>query len=173
MHNVKIDQALKAGIIVLVGMLVFVLYASIHERIIDVGDTAPDFSITADNGHTLTKANFGGRLLVLNFWATWCQPCVQELPSLDQFSKELWRSGVVVVGVSVDKDPKAYQAFLNRAKVSFMTARDPGATISSNYGTYRYPESYIIDSKGKVVQKIIGAANWTDEGMLSSVKALL
>jgi len=171
MHSVKIDQLLKAAIGVLVAALVFVLYASIHERIIGVGDTAPDFTITADNGRTISVPHFGGRLLVLNFWATWCQPCVQEVPSLDQFSKEMAGSGVVVVGVSVDKDPKAYQAFLSRANVSFLTARDPGANISADYGTFKYPESYIIDANGKVVEKIVGATDWSK--MVSAVKSFL
>ena len=88
----------------------FVLYASIHERVIGVGDTAPDFSITTDNGRSVSAANFGGKLLVLNFWATWCPPCIEEIPSLDQFAKEMANSGVVVLGVSVDKDEKVYQS---------------------------------------------------------------
>jgi peroxiredoxin len=171
MRSVKIDQSLKVAIGLLLAAFVFVLYASIHERIINVGDTAPDFTITTDNGRTVSPTHFGGRLLVLNFWATWCQPCVEEVPSLDQFSKEMAGSGVVVVGVSVDKDPKVYQAFLSRANVSFVTARDPGANISSNYGTFKYPESYIIDAHGKVVQKIVGATDWAD--MVDLVKSFL
>ncbi len=173
MQRVKIDQFLKAGIGILLAAFVFVLYASIHERIIGVGDSAPDFTITTDNGRTVTASDFGGRLLVLNFWATWCAPCVEELPSLDQFSKQMAGSGVVVMGVSVDKDPKLYRNFLSRANVSFLTARDPDAKISADYGTFKYPESYIIDAKGKVVQKIVGEANWTDDRMLSYVKSLL
>ncbi len=173
MRSVKIDQILKAGIVVLSAILVFVLYSSIHERIVSVGDSAPDFSITADNGRTITATNFGGRLLVLNFWATWCQPCVEEVPSLDQFAKDMSGSGVVVLGVSMDTNPKLYKDFLSRSGISFLTARDPGAKISADYGTFKYPESYIIDSKGKVVQKIIGATNWTDGSMVNAVKSFL
>jgi cytochrome c biogenesis protein CcmG, thiol:disulfide interchange protein DsbE len=173
MHSVKIDRILKAGIFVLSAVLVFVLYSAIHERIVDVGDSAPDFSIKADNGRTISASNFGGRLLVLNFWATWCQPCVEEVPSLDEFAKEMAGSGVVVLGVSMDTNPKLYHDFLSRTRVSFMTARDPEAKISQDYGTFKYPESYIIDSKGKVVQKVIGATNWTDGNMVNEVKSFL
>jgi len=173
MHSVKVDQFLKAGIVALSIVLVFVLYGSIHERIVNVGDSAPDFTITADNGRTITTSNFGGRLLVLNFWATWCQPCVEEVPSLDEFAKDMAGSGVVVLGVSMDTNPKVYRDFLSRSHVSFMTARDPAAKISQDYGTFKYPESYIIDSKGKVVQKIIGATNWTDGNMVNAVKSFL
>jgi cytochrome c biogenesis protein CcmG, thiol:disulfide interchange protein DsbE len=173
MSSIKIDQVLKAGIVLLTGAFVFVLYASIHERIIGLGDTAPDFTIKTDSGRVISTTSFGGRLLVLNFWATWCPPCIEEVPSLDQFAKEMAGSGVVVLGVSVDKDAQAYQAFLSRTKLSFMTARDPEATISADYGTFKVPESYIIDSNGKVVQKIIGEENWTDGRMRSYVKSLL
>jgi peroxiredoxin len=173
MQSVKIDQALKAAIVVLLVAFVYVIYTSIHERVIGVGDSAPDFTITADNGRTISASKFGGRLLVLNFWATWCQPCVEEVPSLSQFSKEMAGSGVVVLGVSVDKDEKVYRAFLSRTNPAFLTARDPQANINADYGTFKYPESYIIDTHGKVVQKIIGPENWTDEQMLSYVKSLL
>src|ERR1017187_1296667 len=173
MHSVKIDRILKAGIFVLSAVLVFVLYSSIHERIIGVDDSAPDFTITADNGRIITPTNFGGRLLVLNFWATWCQPCVEEVPSLDQFAKEMAGSGVVVLGVSMDTNPKLYHDFLSRSHVSFMTARDPAAKISADYGTFKYPESYIIDSKGKVEGNVLGPPPGPDGSMVNAVKSFL
>ena len=78
----KLDVALKAGIGVLLAALAFVIVNSLRERITDVGDTAPSFSIVTDQGRRITPTSFGGRLLVLNFWATWCAPCVEEVPSL-------------------------------------------------------------------------------------------
>lgn len=169
----KTDRILRVAIGVLLGVLVCVIYLSLHEHIVQVDDTAPDFSITADNGRTISRTDFGGKLLVLNFWATWCAPCIEELPSLDEFQRKLANQGVVVLGVSVDKDEKAYKRFLERAKVSFLTARDPENTINAEYGTFKYPESYIINRDGKVVMKIISATDWTDEKMLSYVKSLL
>jgi len=170
---VNINRILQASIVALLGLFVYVIYASIYVRIIDVGDTAPDFSITADNGRTVSLKDFGGKVLVLNFWATWCPPCIDELPSLDQFQRELASSGVVVLGVSVDKDQKAYKRFLQRANVAFMTARDPDNKINAEYGTFVFPESYIINSDGKVVMKIINETNWTDDKMMNFVKTLL
>jgi peroxiredoxin len=170
---VKIDRILQISIAVLFCVFVYVLFISIYEHVVVVGDSAPDFSITADNGRTVSVSNFGGKLLVLNFWATWCPPCISEIPSLDQFQKLFASSGVVVLGVSVDKDEQVYKRFLSRAKVSFMTARDPGNKINAEYGTFKFPETYLINSDGKVVMKVINETDWTDPKMLDYVKSLL
>jgi hypothetical protein len=70
MQSVKIDRFLRLGIGVLAAVLVYVIYAGIHQRVVEAGDTAPDFTITADNGRTVSLSNFGGKLLVLNYWAS-------------------------------------------------------------------------------------------------------
>jgi len=169
----RTERILRVSIGVLLGALVCVIFLSMRERIVQEGDSAPDFSITADNGRTITTANFGGKLLLLNFWATWCPPCIEELPSLDQFQRQFANSGLVVLGVSVDKDEKAYRRFLSRVNVSFLTARDPDSKISADYGTFKYPESYLINRDGKVVMKVINATNWIDDKMVSFVKSQL
>jgi peroxiredoxin len=172
-QTAKTDRILRGGIAILLVLLVFVIYQQIHEKIVQAGDTAPEFSITADNGKTVSLGDFGGKLLVLNFWATWCPPCVQEMPSLDQFSREFAKDGVVVLGVSVDKDANAYRNFLSRAQVSFLTARDPENKINADYGTFKYPETYIINPQKKVVHKVIGPENWTDPRVTQLVRSLL
>ena len=87
--------------------------------------------------------------------------------------ERLAASGVVVLGVSVDNDERAYREFLQKAKVSFLTARDPAAEISSEYGTFRFPETYIIDSRGRVLQKHIGPEVWTNENLIRGIQSLL
>jgi len=173
MKNTRTDTLLRAGIGLLLVALIVAIYSGIHERIVIAGDEAPEFTIKADNGRTVTLPNFGGKILVLNFWATWCPPCVQETPSLSRFAATYAPKGVVVLGVSVDKDEKAYRAFLSKAGLSLLTARDPQHKISAEYGTFLYPETYLIDAKGKVVQKIISNADWNDERLVSYVKSLL
>ncbi len=110
---------------------------------------------------------------MLNFWATWCPPCVQEIPSLQEFQEQFSSQGVVVVGVSVDKNAAAYDQFLKRFGVTFDTARDPDWNIAGSYGTYQLPETYIINSKGEVVQKIIAAQDWMNPTFLNSIRDLL
>ena len=173
MQTARTDRILQVSIGVLLAAFVYVIFVSLYERIVQVGDTAPDFSITADSGQTITPTNFGGKLLVLNFWATWCAPCIEELPSLDQFQRQFANSGVVVLGVSMDKDEKLYKRFLSRVNVSFLTARDPANKINAEYGTLKFPETYIINSDGKVLMKIINSTNWVDEKMVSYVKSQL
>src|SRR5215472_16034454 len=104
MQSVKIDRVLRAAVVVLTGLLVFVLYSAVHERVVVAGDAAPPFTITADDGRSITVPNFGAKLLVLNFWASWCGPCIEETPSLTSFTAQYASKGVVVLGISIDKD---------------------------------------------------------------------
>src|SRR5579859_5219203 len=173
MRTFNLERAIQTLIVMLLGVFVYVIFDSFHQRLVEVGDSAPDFSITTDSGRTITAGSFGGKLLVLNFWATWCPPCIEEIPSLNEFQRRFAGSGVVVLGVSVDKDEKAYRTFLSKAGLSFLTTRDPDHKISAEYGTFLYPETYLIDAKGKVVQKIISNADWNDERLVSYVKSLL
>lgn len=171
MQTVKIDRFLRLGIGVLAVLMVYVIYAAIHERVVVAGDTAPDFSITADNGRTVSVPNFGGKVLLLNFWASWCGPCVEETPSLSKLAQDYASKGLVVLGVSVDKDPQAYQNFLKKYSPAFLTARD--LKVHEDYGTFMYPETYIIDAKGRVVLKIAEAADWSDPKVVGYIDSLL
>jgi len=171
MQSVKIDRLLRLAICLLVAVLAFTIYAAIHERVVVAGDSAPDFAITADSGRSLSAANFGGKLLVLNFWATWCPPCIEETPSLNRFAEQYADKGVVVLALSVDKDEKAYRAFLQRYRPAFQTARD--AKVHADYGTFMYPETYLIDSKGRVLRKYAEAEDWTSPEIVKYVDSVL
>jgi len=171
MKSAKIDRLLRAGVCLLLVAFVYVIYAAIHERVVVAGDTAPDFQINTDSGRSVSVPNFGGKLLVLNFWASWCQPCVEETPSLSQFAAEYANKGVVVLAVSVDKDEKAYRNFVQRFRPAFLTARD--LKIHEDYGTFMYPETYIIDAQGRVVKKIAEGADWSAPEVRQYVNSLL
>ena len=180
MTHSKVDQALKVIIGALLSVLAFVIVYTMQDHITEVGDKAPGFSVTTDRGSTITPQSFGGKVLVVNFWASWCAPCVQEAPSLNEFQKMMANSGVVVLGISVDHNEMQYQNFLKRFQPAFQTARDPEESINTRYGTYKFPESYIIDRKGKVVRKFVGLPErdgqfipWTDPALVGYVKSLL
>jgi cytochrome c biogenesis protein CcmG/thiol:disulfide interchange protein DsbE len=167
------DKILLGLTIVLAAALVWVVYPTLEQRVVNAGDPAPEFKVVTDHGKTLTRTDFGGKLLVLNFWATWCPPCINEIPSLDAFQQQFGPQGVVVLGVSIDKNETLYKRFLQRFRVSFETSRDPQANISTDYGTFQFPESYIIDSSGHVVEKIISDQNWMDPQFVAHIKKML
>jgi thiol-disulfide isomerase/thioredoxin len=171
MHSVKIDRALRFGIGLLAVVLVYFIWSGIRERVVSAGDSAPGFTITADNGRAVSLPGFGGKILVLNFWATWCPPCVEETPSLSRFAQEFGPKGVVVLGVSVDRSEQAYKAFLNRFKPAFLTARD--SELHEKFGTFMYPETYIIDAQGKVLQKLAEPADWMNPKLTGYIASLL
>ncbi len=173
MSHLKPDRILQGLFALLFLGFSALLYNTIHEHTVNVGDSAPSFSITSDSGQTISPAKFGGKVLVVNFWATWCAPCVQEIPSLNLLQTRFRDRGLVVLGISVDKDEAAYKRFVNRFRLSFLTARDPEQKINSDYGSVQFPETYIINAEGKVVNKIIGEANWTDDKMVNYVQSLL
>ena len=180
MAQSTVDQGIKIAIGALLAVLAAVIVYTIDDHSVQAGDTAPNFSVTTDNGMRMSPRDFGGKVLVLNFWASWCPPCIQEAPSLNDFQRMLAGSGVVVLGISVDRNEKMYQAFLKRFGVAFPTVRDPSEDINYRYGTYQIPETYIIDRNGKVARKYAGLPDrdgatipWTDPELISFVKSLL
>src|SRR6266581_2086453 len=148
----KIDLGLKVAIGVLMIALAFIVVQTMQERVVEAGDSAPGFSITTDQGKRLTAADFSGKVLVLHFWASWCAPCVEEMPALNEFTRKVADAGIVVLGISSDKNKAAYEKFLKANRVEFQTGLDSDAEISSSYGTFKYPETYVIDRHGKVYQ---------------------
>lgn len=125
-----------------------------------IGSNAPDFTVQ-DSERTVSLHDFRGQVVVLNFWATWCPPCVEEMPSLVEMQRRMKDKGVTVVAVSVDVDQNAYQQFRKDHNVNLLTVRDPNQKSSNLYGTFKFPETYVIDRKGVMRRKFIGAVEWT------------
>ena len=126
-----------------------------------IGSNAPDFTLQ-DSDHSVALNQFRGQIVVLNFWATWCPPCIEEMPSLVEMQRRMRSKGVTVVAVSIDVDENAYHAFIKQHGVDLLTVRDPGQKTPSLYGTHGWPETFIIDRQGVMRRKFIGAVDWTD-----------
>lgn len=167
------DWALLGSIVLLGAALVWVVGGTLEPKITNAGDTAPNFKVVTEDGKTITRSDFGGKLLVLNFWASWCPPCVAETPSLEEFAREFAPQGVVVVGVSSDTNADRYHQFIKRYGITFETALDPSADISARYGTFQIPETYLIDRNGKVLEKVISDQNWMDPEFLARIRRML
>lgn len=124
-----------------------------------IGKSALDFTIE-DSDRKVSLRDLRGKVVVLNFWASWCPPCIEETPSLVRMQKRFKDKGVVVIGISADEDAAAYHAFIKKFDVSFVTVRDPSVKVQHLYGTVQIPESYIIDREGVLQRKIVNAIDW-------------
>ncbi len=176
----------RLGMIALLAVLVGCYGGNRPPRL---GETAPDFTLpnptqpvavsegkvalTAESSaRTISLHDLKGQVVVLNFWATWCPPCVEEMPSLVAMQKELRSRGVTVLAVSVDVDSAAFHRFLELHKVDLLAARDPDQRANTMYGTYKFPETYIIDRQGKIRRKFIGAVDWTQPDIVAYLSSL-
>lgn len=136
-----------------------------------VGATAKNFTVQ-DSDHQVSLNQYRGQVVIVNFWATWCPPCVEELPTLMDMQNRLRSRGVVVLGVSIDVDGDAYHRFLTERSVNFVTVRDPERKIAGMYGTSGWPESYIIDRQGILRRKIVGPINWNSPDIVQLLSKL-
>lgn len=168
-----VERLLKAGLVTIFLGFVSAIYTSSGETVIGVSDSAPDFLITADGGRPISPSDFGGKALLLNFWATWCEPCQVEIPSLEALARTLGPKGLVVLAVSQDQDASVYSAFIRPFSRSILTFRQPDKTIQLSYGTTHIPESYLIDRRGRVRARFISNQDWISPAILEQVKSLL
>lgn len=136
-----------------------------------VGKAAKDFTIQ-DSDHQVALNQYRGQVVIVNFWATWCPPCTEELPSLMDMQDRLRSRGVVVLGVSIDIDGDAYHRFIQQRRVNFVTVRDPEQKVAGMYGTSGWPESYIIDRQGVLRRKIVGPINWDSPDVMKFLTTL-
>lgn len=160
----------KVSVIALIlGTAAFFAYRERQARPLAIGDRAPDFSVPAVPSGSLDLKPYRGQVVVLNLWATWCPPCVEETPSLEQFAEKMRDHGVVVVGISVDENRAALEDFIRKYHLSYPIGRDPDRSLSARYGTFLFPETYILDRRGMLAEKVIGAIDWDDSRIQSFV----
>jgi cytochrome c biogenesis protein CcmG, thiol:disulfide interchange protein DsbE len=136
-----------------------------------IGTAAPDFTVV-DSDRKVTLSEFRGQIVVLNFWATWCQPCVEEVPSLVQMQRQMRNRGVTVLAVSIDDSDDAYHSFLKNYNVDLLTVRDADKKSNTLYGTFKFPETYIIDRNGMVRRKFIGPVDWSEPEIVDFLNKL-
>ena len=128
-----------------------------------IGKKAPEFTVS-DGKQSLDLKSYRGRIVVLNFWATSCVPCIEEIPTLAELQRRM--PNISVVAVSSDDDDALYRKFLSEYHVNFVTVRDPSYRVPHMYGTVKIPETYIIDRKGVLRRKFVSAQNWTNPEIL-------
>lgn len=130
---------------------------------------APDFTVS-DGSTSIHLAGYRGRVVLLNFWASWCAPCVEEMPGLIALHHD--RPDLAILAVSVDEDEGEYNHFLARDHVDLITVRDPNEIAARLYHTESWPETYIIDRQGVIRRKIVGAPDWSSPEIRAFLKSL-
>jgi peroxiredoxin len=134
-----------------------------------IGKAAPDFTVS-DGTNSIHLSNYRGKVVLLNFWASWCGPCIQETPALLALHHE--HPDLEILAVSIDEDPDAYRRFLTRFHVDLTTVRDPNQTAAKLYGTEAWPETYIIDRKGIIRRKVVGDPDWSSPEIRAYLQGL-
>jgi peroxiredoxin len=142
-------------------------------RGLETGKPVPDFQLPALSGGPGGLAALRGRVVLVNFWATWCPPCVAEMPSLDRLSRTVAAEGLVVVGVSVDNDETALRDFVGRHRLGFTILRDPGAHTAAAYRVAGYPQTFLIGRDGTLVKTLLGPAEWDTAEAIAYFRGLL
>ena len=134
-----------------------------------INHPAPAIRIV-DGSQSVSLDQFRGKVVVLNFWASWCPPCLEEFPSLAELQQRM--PNIVVLAVSLDHDPEAYRQYLADNNIAVRTVLDTSEASNRAFGTTRPPETYILDRQGVVRRKFIGAQNWVDPEITGYLGAL-
>ena len=174
----------------LVGLIAVAVIATrpvhrVHARLADmialhgaelVDQPAPDFALVDMTGEPVRLADLRGQVVFLNVWASWCAPCREEMPSMQELSRRLAGRDFTMVAVSIDEREDEMVAFLREHAVNpalMRIVRDPDGRLAARYGTERLPESWIIDRDGHLVARFQGAYDWTQPDMIGFFELLL
>jgi peroxiredoxin len=134
---------------------------------------APSFSLPARDGSTVTLSQFKGQVVMINFWASWCGPCRQEMPLLDSIYRKYNKMGFTLIGVNVEPDRTAAEAWLKQTPVTFPVLFDTKSTVSSLYSVPGMPTTVFIDRKGNVRTLHQGYKPGDENEYLDQIRSLI
>lgn len=138
------------------------------------GHPAPNFTFTGLDGKMISLSDYRGNVVLVNIWATWCPPCVDEMPSMERLYQELKGENFEILAVSIDSlGTKVVAPFMKKYNLSFPALMDPDGTIKTLYQTTGVPESFIVNQEGILIQKIIGPRDWARPEVISFFRDLL
>jgi peroxiredoxin len=165
---------------VLALLLVFV-YGFLTREPADSGDTAPrigkplaDFTLPDLQGHAVQLAALRGKVVFVNVWATWCPPCIEEMPTIQQLYERLHSRGLEILAVSLDAlGAQVVAPFMQSRRLSFPTLLDTKNLVQRLYRTTGVPESFIVDKRGILVEKVVGPRDWVHPQLLAQFERLL
>jgi len=135
---------------------------------------APEFQLNDINNKQVTLSAQRGKVVILNFWATWCPPCREEIPSMNRLHKIVQNLPVEIIAVNIEADgQQTVPKFMQKQQIDFRVLYDLDGAVHTQYGVSKYPETFIIDPQGIVVNKVIGGTDWSDPRVVDYLNQLL
>jgi len=139
----------------------------------ELNAAAPDFTLRDLSGRNVSLSDYKGKVVLLEFWATWCPPCKAEMPSMNTLYKEIRAKGFEIVAVSTDNSLSPIKEFLAKSRVDFIVLFDEKKAVSREYKVFSMPTTFLIDRKGFIVEKYYGEYDWTDPEVKKQINKLL
>jgi peroxiredoxin len=175
------SKAIRTGsaITVVVLGLAFVWGHRTRFTPLDVGSGAPKYEAASLMGDTISLESLRGRVVLLNVWATWCVPCVREMPALQRLHEQLKAEGLSIVAVSVDADAPPFNGandvrnFVEQHGLTFTILHDGRGAIYNVFGVSALPMTFVIDRNGRIKRKVLGPREWDTPELASEIRALL
>lgn len=168
-------KAVVAAVVIAVVVVaaVMLIYGKKSYEPIVAGSTVIDFTLPDMNGRQVSLKDYRGKVVFLNFWATWCKPCEDELPSMQQLHQALKGQPFEILAVSIDSDAEPVKKFISAYGLTFTVLHDRNGKTKERYKTTGVPETFIIDQNGVVAEKVMGPRNWALSSSIASVVELL
>jgi peroxiredoxin len=169
------EEAMRGWICAVVLLAVFVVSGCAkHEEPAVEGRLAPDFTLKELSGRPVQLSSLKGKVVLLNFWATWCPPCREEVPSLVRLNRAMQGKAFQMLAVSIDEGGQdAVAAFFRKTGAALPALLDTDGAVARRYGTTGVPETFVIDAKGVIVKKVVGAMDWSSPEVLAALEDLV
>ena len=137
------------------------------------GDAAPGFELVTLDGSSMSLGDVDGRVALINFWATWCKPCEDEMPAMQRLYETLSPEGFELLAISVDTSADDVRAFRERLGIGFPILLDPDQDASRLYQTTGFPESLLVDREGRIVERYVGPREWDHADYEARIRRLM
>jgi len=132
-----------------------------------------DFTLPLLGGKNAALSSYKGKVVLLNFWATWCPPCRAEMPSMETLYKRFSAQGLEILAVDMGEDALIVQRYIKNGGFTFPVLLDSSSKVSSVYGIQAIPTTYIIDREGKIIGRVVGSIEWDNQKVFAAIEALL
>jgi len=149
------------------------LYSFLGIQRIDPPQKALDFSLKTLGGKRVSLEDYRGKVILLNFWATWCGPCRMEMPSMEKLWQDFREEDFVILAIDLQEEGKLVSSFMKERNLSFPVPLDAKGNVARSYGVRGIPTTFFLNPKGEIIGKAVGARDWANEESFRLIRQLL